>query len=231
MRLIGKPFKPHVSAEYISTNLRIHVDTDSLGLNDGDICPQLTNLVSGQNHGEEATNQGVAVANQTPSNKTAILLDGVNDQYSFGNVYSGMTEGTLYLLLQTIGSNGSFGGIVSNNSGSDNHYPHPGFGNVYEGWGSNSRRSYTVPGNLNSWHLLTIVSIPGEYSIYNNGSLVFNSATNTPSFESNHLFGRNQGGNFLNCKFLKYLVYTIGHNSGQVAQNKAAFASEYGLTL
>ena len=234
MRIFSQISKPVISSfPYLTTGLILNGDTHSLGLSNGANCTEFSNQVSGQNEGVQATSnyQALAVTGETPASKTAISFDGVNDFYSFGNILSGLSQASFYFLVKLASSYTSSAGAIANNSvggGSYNHYGTV-YTNIYEGLGSTTRRSYTAPGNLASWHLMNITTKANEYKIYNNANEVYSSTSNTVSFPSDFCIGKD--GFYLEFKMLKLFVYDVAHSASEVSQMRDEFENEYSLTL
>jgi hypothetical protein len=84
------------------------------------------------------------------------------------------------------GFSGDFAGDVT-------HYPFTD-GNVYDGTFTSTRRNLgNLTPSLASWHVLSIKSTLGEWTLRHNGTRLYTTATNKPYFNGSNLaFGRNQ---------------------------------------
>lgn len=179
------------------------------------------------------------VANQ-PTRQTAVLngkavvrFDGINDQLDVANYASGFTAGELFVIIKDVDETGQYGfhkGFTADTL--SQHYPFND-GNVYEPFGTDTRKSTGNPTpSLASWNLYNVRSASGAYSTYLNGTLHYTTATNTVGFGSNtHTLGVNQAANFAAVDVAEWIVYNNIIGTSDRTGLHAYLESEYGLTI
>lgn len=221
---------------YLSTGLKLDANVDLLGDSNGAAIVELSNQITGENEGVQATsgNRATMLFGETPANKKAAVFGvGGAKKYSFGNIFSGFTQGTIYVLAKWSNDppGSGIGGIWSDVSDFQSHVSYSD-GNIYDSWGSAKRTNIGKPSpNLATAHrLYTIVSKLNEWTVYLDGTQIYTTATNTPSFPSDFIFGESSLGAYFEGKLLRILAYNVAHNSSEVSANKTEFANEYQLT-
>jgi hypothetical protein len=125
-----------------------------------------------------------AIVSAAINGKQVRRFDGGNDNFGFASAFmSGSSAGTAFYVYKaafdpaTTGSGAPLSGWGS--SGSASHFPFTD-GNVYEGFGTTSRKSCGNPTpSLTSPRIISNVSAANDWRLYIDGSLFFSTATNT----------------------------------------------------
>lgn len=143
------------------------------------------------------------------------------------NVYSGMTSGECFWVLNSLTDPG-VGTPAFHSMGADgqnNHFPWVD-ANVYDGWGSNARKSTGNPTlSLSTKRVYNVSSALGEWTSRIDGSVHFTTATNTPAFPSISTLmriGTNGGGTmFFDGTIGEFIVF----NSTLDASNRTTITN------
>lgn len=110
-----------------------------------------------------------------------------------GNPFSGFSAGMIFVLMKRtadVPTDGAKTGLWNYGSAADlAHYPWTD-GNIYDDWGSTTRKSTGNPTvNLATWHIYSVETQAGGWKSRLNGTQHFNTATNTVGFDSYHRIG------------------------------------------
>lgn len=217
------------------TGLILDVNPTLLGLSDGASVPQLTDSSGGHIHGTQAVtaNRGTYRAN-VQNGKAAVEFDGINDSYSFGNLFNLMSAGEVFLVygvaddpavtpyvsgLWTTGAGGGF---------SSTHFPFND-GSIYDGWGSTTRFSVGNPTpSLTSPRLYNVSSATGDWKARLDTALLFSSASSTVAFPNPFLFGRSNDASY-NAKgrLFRLLIFNRVLEEFERQAVQFALAAEY----
>lgn len=106
-----------------------------------------------------------------------------------------------------------------------------GDGNIYDGYGSTARKTCGDPTDpLDSWFLLDLKSILFEYTARVNGSVLFTTATNTPSYTTTPTIGCGSlvFPNFLKGRIAEVVLLGAALTTGDRTAMEGYFAAEYG---
>jgi hypothetical protein len=111
--------------------------------------------------------------------------------------FSSDTSGELMMVLKMAAdpaaSSGSSGLVYFSSAGFSTHYPFTD-GNVYDGFGTDTRKSTGNPSvSLAGWHVYDAWSASGDWTLQINGSTHFSTGTNTVHFGTNPILGRSLG--------------------------------------
>lgn len=123
---------------------------------------------------------------------------------------SSLTAGSIYLVWSVTDPSLS-GGNVWGTSGNNSHYWYDPDGKIYDDFGSTVRKNAltTITTPLSTWHVLHIYSAPSDWAMYQNTSLVHQTATNTVGFPSAPKIGVN--GVPVGMKMELYGVYMFNN--------------------
>lgn len=110
-------------------------------------------------------------------------MDGSDDYLTLPlSSVNGLTSATQFGVFKTQVTGGGFWGYNNDNGGAT-HHPWTD-GNIYEGFGSNTRIGVSSGGLLTSQHLYYVMSKSGGYNIDVNGNNIYTSLTNTVQFNT-----------------------------------------------
>lgn len=139
---------------------------------------------------------------------------------------SGFTAGTMFWVLKNSTSSNMSMSHWGTNADQD-YYPFAGDSQVYLGDGSTARKSCGTPpfGLDSAFHILTINSASGAWSVRLAGAAFFSTATNTVAFDASPEIGRNVWAGDI----AEVVVYDSALGTTDRDNVEAYLASKYGL--
>ena len=150
---------------------------------------------------------------------------------------TGLTAHEIFVVVKAVTNspiavNGSVSWTLCG-SGENSIYPFYADGNIYEGWGSTTRKSFAHPSHdVAAWHLLNLVSIAGEYTVFVDGTQIYTTATNTAgmaAYASGTLGGFD--GAAFNGDIAEIVWYSAKCSAPDKSTTKTYLAGKYGLTV
>ena len=201
--------------------------TNSLGLTNGSTVPQLTDYSGNNRHfvaktsgtvGTYSTNQ----INGLPAIK--FIHDGsgstaTNTQYN-GPSFLTSSQGEIFMVIKSPADPSTNNlkntyGYFGPDDGSSSHYPFTGAGDVYEAFGTSSRKlipTANTPSSLTNWSLYNVSSRANEWIARLNGSSIFSTTSNSVSWRSAPILG-GTGGIAYGAGFDGYIAEIILYNT------------------
>lgn len=142
---------------------------------------------------------------------------------------AGLTAGTIICVWKVTDVT-THGGHRFGSSGSASHYPFGGDGLIYDTFGSTTRKDsltsqITI---LNNWHRLRIHSATNDWGMFQNGSTVHTTATNTVGFESSPRIGFN-GAQNMKVDLAAVYLFSAKLTTGEISDMNAYINSKYGI--
>ena len=128
----------------------------------------------------------------TENGKPTIKLEG-SSTVIIASGFSSLTEGELYTAVRWLGDTATRSGWKISTQSQDMHFPYLG-GNVYDNFGSTSRRNFSPSVTLNQLNLYNTVSTSSEWTARLNGNIERTSATNTVTFSNDLNIGASLNG-------------------------------------
>ncbi len=166
-------------------------ESDSYSQSDGSNIT--TNWTDQSGNGRHATVNGTPTYETNELNGLPIVRIGAdsNDYFQFPDM-SAFTEGAMIALLKVTTETSA--GDLFGTAGSASLYPFSSDHLIYDGFGSNTRKDSLTPiSSLSSWHIVYKYSKASDWAIYQNGSLIYHTGTNTVAFSSFPRIGNNGG--------------------------------------
>jgi lysophospholipase L1-like esterase len=229
-------FTPHnLTPRLLTNNLIMDVEPNVLGLANNDPIVELSNSIVGQNEGVQAVGANRAIAKTNQQNgKSAAYFDGTNDNYSFGNIFDGLTQGSFYFIgrktsnLPGVLVSGTWQTEVTSGAAS--------FLGNHDGTGNKVRERMFRPNTIDSPYIGEAIS--DQYFLYEvhasgtNWENILNEApldstgVNVFTAPSGFKFG-DSWGIFYEGYVLRMLGYSAAHDAAQRAQTREFLQSYY----
>jgi hypothetical protein len=208
---------------------------DELSGSDGD---RVTTIPDASGNGNDFDAQDVLrrgvlrVANKNGLNVLEFDGSGGNGTWYIGsdNMFAAVTEGaTMYAVVRNDNENNS---ILHSFGGKDATYHFPfSDGNIYDGFGSSSRKSVGNPApTMVEWRLYTWKSRDGEWKLFMDGAQIFTTATNTLDFDP-LAKDLGQADNGWRGHFAELLVTDAYDDEAQQEEMQTYLADKWGLTI
>lgn len=118
-----------------------------------------------------------------------VRIAGVSAEYFVIPNLSSLTSGAIYLVWKVVGA--LDGGNQFGTSGTAMHYPYNVGPEIYDNFGSTTRRSTTTFSSTTVWHLYYAHSRPSDWAVYQNTTAIMTDTSNTVGFNSNSWLGYN----------------------------------------
>lgn len=161
---------------------------------------------------------------------------GNNVWYNFGNMYSGATAASLYLVMRAFEdptATGTPTGLFVFGSGAGEHCPFTD-GNVYAGFGALNRHNTgnPTPNLASQYRIVSFHSVNGSWHMYIDGVLHFSTATNTFSMVTAPIFGQSlAGAAFFRGRLAEALWKTTFDDATERDGCWNMLADKWGLTI
>ena len=157
------------------------------------------------------------------------------------DILSGKSAGEIFLVVKLDNDPGASlkDGLWKMDGDGTNacNFPYNGDGLIYEGWGSTARKSTAVNPSpaLTNWTLYNVRSASGDFKIYQNGTQIYSTGTNTfSSMGATRYLGRSVGlfgDTYLDGQVAGCVIVDNALNSTDRDAIEAVFAAAYGLTI
>lgn len=144
-------------------------------------------------HATQATSASRALRKTAVQNGLdTALFDGSNDWFDLPNFLSGSSGSVFYVFKLQAGNQGAMVSQWGSVGGTGGTEDSDGFsGQVYHGWGSNSRKSAGTPSPaFTAWNIASIESSAGLWAYRNNTNLLYSTASNTVAWGTAPRFAR-----------------------------------------
>lgn len=225
-----------------TADLELWIRASSLaGASDGNPVHPLTDI-SGNSRDAfqtvpDTAKQATYHATGGANNKPYLSFDG-GDEYEVPNFMTGFAAGRLFIVERVqndpaLAPATCIGAWGVGGTGSDRNTLWPFTdGNIHDSFGTDVRRNTGNPSvSLTSWRLYEVLSKPGEWTSWIDGTQHFTTASNTVTFSSIPLLGRDTGGNHFLGDLHEILFFGADISSSVVTNVRAYIASEYALTI
>ncbi len=203
---------------------------DSLSFTDGQTV-STWNDVSGNGNNVNASATPTYVSASNFNNRPAVsFADG--DRFNLGNL-SAFGEGEVFVVVEADadpGTNGDNAEIWDMGETSRALYPNTN-GNLYEDFGTNTRKDNIAVDPLNTPRLYNVRSGPSDYEINLDGTSIFSTTTNTVSFENAAVLGREGNGGGFDGDMAEFIFYSQRLNSAQRIIVNNYLAAKYNLSI
>jgi len=163
--------------------------------------------------------------------------DGTDDAMQLPDFATGFTAGHLFIVLQIDndppGATGQSGCPfrASTSAGDASFYPDT-LGDIYENWGSTTRKTIGNPAlNLTTWHVYEVLSKSGAYTVWHNGTQIFTTATNTVGFTTVLRLFLNANANRMDGNMSELIFFSRDITGGEVTTVKTYLNFWYGITI
>lgn len=162
----------------------------------------ITNLVE-RKGGSDFTNLtalagGPIISNNFLNGKSVGFFFITNYLLSASGQYSGLTEGQMFAVVKAEKDDGTtYSGWWRFNGADVQNVYYPFGTDIYAHFGSTTRHNGNPTADISQWHVLEIVSVSGEWTLYIDGVQQFTDASNTVGWDgvgSPELIGGNNGG-------------------------------------
>lgn len=225
----------------IGANYLMWCEARHLSLSDNDPVSQFTNQVSSHHWTGSGSTRPLFKTNVLNS-QPVLRFDGSDDFLILAtDIMSGETEGEVFIVVKIDtdppGASAQSGLWNMDGEGTNTvHYPFTN-GQLYEAWGSNSRKSTGVDPTpaLTSFRLYNVASKSADFKIRLDGTQIYTTGTNTFSnFGGNIYLGRSEGlfGDvYLDGDIAMIAIVDAVLNSTDRDAIEAEIASVYGLTI
>ena len=167
------------------------------GTNDGDRLGTLQDFSGNSYHGWQTTadQKPYYIANQVNGKPAFRFYDHTN-YFVLSNVLSGLTAGELFMVVKVDAdppaSSADSGIWALGSDTSDNHFPFTD-GNIYDGFGTTSRKSTGNPSlSLTSWRLYNVQSGASAWTNLIDTAVHFSTGVNTVGWETTPLLGNSK---------------------------------------
>lgn len=202
-----------------STNLMVWLKADSLVLSDTDPVGTWTDS-SGNGNDLTQTTAGDKPEYRTNQidGKPALRFISADWMTMPDGGFDDLTSGEIFVVLKMTNdpsASNYFNGIWQFGSApEEDHYPFSD-GDVYMGWGSNTRYACGNPGtSLATWHLLNIRSAANDWKILINQVELFSTASNTVGFTQFPIVGVATSGSYIIGFIAEIIMYNTVLGSG-----------------
>jgi len=192
--------------------LKLWLKADSLSLSDGDPVGTWSDSSGNGNDGTQST------GSNKPTYKTAIqngkpiirFNSAFLNYLTFPDFLSAMTAGQVFIVVKANADNHAnglwdMGDPTNGNTGS--WYPWDD-GTIYEGWGTSSRKTTGNPTTaLDAFVLYSVASASGNFTTYINGVQFYTTGTNTTSWPTAPILGRNSESTYFPGDIGEVIIY------------------------
>jgi len=111
-------------------------------------------------------------------------------------------------------------------------YPNQGDSNIYDSYGSTTRKNTGDPTpSLASMHSYSVITTSSEWTNTVNGTQLFTTATNTTSFQASPVFGGNGVDTGMDGRVGEILIFSAKLSTADRTALKAYLSVRYGITI
>jgi hypothetical protein len=207
-------------------------DANSLGLTDGANVFTWTDR-SGNNHHGSHVNKPRFEQNTDFNGHPAIDFNGINEYFTVGNL-STFTEGEIFIITERDEdppSVASKSGLWGFGTSSNTHVPYTN-GNVYDEFGTNSRKDNFPIDAMNQSRIYHVVSQTNNWKAWLDDTEIYSTASNTVSFSTSATVGANSAGNVLyNGLIAEVILFNQGLNTTQRNIVNNYLSSKYDIPI
>lgn len=172
----------------------------------GDRLSQLTDRTGNGRHVTQVTSGNQPLLTTASSIPVARFDTTRLDVMNFAsNVFNSFTSGAeLFAVIRAIDTSPR-GFCRFGSSGSEDYYTFG--GGVYSGFGSTTRQNASYgAATVTNFNVLTVRSVPGEFTMWINGTQIFTSATNTVGWDATPWIGKGRAGTGANWDLADMLI-------------------------
>ncbi|MCA6433349.1 MAG: hypothetical protein IM574_07040, partial [Cytophagales bacterium] len=213
-----------------SATNRFWLRADKLvGFNNGDPVNTWTDQ-SGNANNANGVNGPTYVLNGS-AGLPAINFNGTTQHYTVTSL-AALTQGEIFLVSKINNDPPAAGqsGLWRLGNSSNTHFPWIN-GNIYDEFGTNSRKDNIAVPPLNQLRIYNVRSASGNWANRLDGAVLFSTGSNTVSFSATPLIGQNASGNYFDGTMSEIILYNTVLNTAQRNIVENYLSSKYGVSI
>lgn len=213
---------------WLDAGTGVYEDAGSDAAEADDLVYQWNDQSGNGNHAVQTSSSSRPILKNSILNSLPVIRFDRTVPYQFFNFsLPSLSAGTLFVVIRAADS--SDNGVWEISTATDNKSYYPFSAQIYEAFGTNTRRDAITPGvALTSWRIYSVVASSSEWTARIDGSTILTTGTNTVSIGTSNKLGAITGAGF-SGDIAEVLIYDSALSGTDRGTVETYLETKYGL--